>query len=139
MPQAGGIATGDRIDLQALDRSAAVRAHRRRSRDASIPVKVTRKGRTFHTKLVASSPDYSPRATLTRYVGTPLCFFLSLALASALFLIRPRPITLAFYVYTMLMLVKVNQIPLDLAAWPISFASDLAIQVVYPAHAADDS
>ncbi len=63
----------------------------------------------------------------------PLCFFLSLALASALFLMRPRPITLAFYLYTMLMLIKVNETPLDLAAWPMSFASYVAIQFVYPA------
>jgi hypothetical protein len=32
----------------------------------------------------------------------------------------------------MLMLVKVNQTALDLASWPISVDSDLAIQVVYP-------
>ena len=73
--------------------------------------------------VTASSIDNSPRATLTRDVGTPLCFFLSLALASALFLIRPRPITLAFYIYTMLMLVKVNQTALDLASWPISLSA----------------
>ena len=41
--------------------------------------------------------------------------------------------TLAFYIYTMLMLVKVNETPLDLAAWPISLASYLSIQLVYPA------
>ncbi|MEO6834732.1 MAG: GAF domain-containing protein [Candidatus Tumulicola sp.] len=33
----------------------------------------------------------------------------------------------------MLMLVKVYQTPLDLAAWPINIASDLGVQVVYPA------
>lgn len=125
--------TGDSINLQALtppQRFALIggaHAHR------VIPLEVTRDGRTFRTQIVASSPDYSPRATLTRYVGTPLCFFLSLALATALFLVRPRPITLAFYIYTMLMLVKVNQIPLDLAAWPINFLSYLGIQLVYPA------
>jgi hypothetical protein len=125
--------TGDLLNLKALtepQRFALVGgAHAKKT----IPVEVERNGRTFQTHLVASSPDFSPRATLTRYVGTPLCFFLSLALASALFLIRPRPITLAFYLYTMLMLVKVNETQLDLAAWPINFASYLAIQFVYPA------
>lgn len=125
--------TGDRLNLQALtpaQRFALVAgAHAQKA----IPIEVRRNGRTFQTRVVASSPDFSPRATLTRYVGIPLCFFLSLALASALFLIRPRPITLAFYLYTMLMLVKVNETPLDLAAWPINFASYLAVQFVYPA------
>jgi hypothetical protein len=125
--------TGDRVDLAALtepQRFALIGGARAK---AAIPLDVTRGNRTFQTSLAASSPDYSARATLTRYVGTPLCFFLSLALATGLFLVRPRPITLAFYFYTILMLIKVNETPLDLAAWPISFASYLAIQVVYPA------
>jgi len=132
-PLAGVLRTGDRINLAALtpaQRFALVGgAHAKHA----IPVEVTRGDTTFHTRLVAGSPDYSPRATLTRYVGTPLCFFLSLGLASALFLLRPRAITLAFYFYTMLMLVKVNETPLSLAVWPINFASYLVIQVVYPA------
>ncbi len=45
---------------------------------------------------------------------------------------RPRPITLAFYIYTLLVLVKVNQSVLDLARWPINLASDLVVQIVYP-------
>jgi hypothetical protein len=125
--------SGDRINLQALTPPQRFALLEGAHAKTVIPLEVTRDGRTLHTQIVASSPDYSPRATLTRDVGTPLCFFLSLILASALFLIRPRPIALAFYFYTMLMLVKVNQIPLDLAAWPISFASYLAVQFVYPA------
>jgi len=127
------IQTGDRINLQALSEPqrfaliAGAHAH------TVMPVQVTRRGRVFQTRLISGSPDFSTHATLTRYVGTPLCFFLSLALATALFLVRPRPITLAFYVYTMLMLVKDNQTPLDLAAWPISFVIYLVIQVFYPA------
>jgi hypothetical protein len=131
-PAGTPLQTGDRVNLAALtpaQRFALIGGARASS---AIPLEVTRDGQTFHTQIVASSPDYSPRAALARYIGTPLCFFLSLALATALFLVRPRPITLAFYFYTMLMLVKVNQIPLDLAAWPISFASYLATQFVYP-------
>lgn len=130
---AGGIQTGDHIDLQSLTDAQRFALIGGAHAQVAIPVTVTRNGRSFRTNLVASSPDYSPRATLTRYLGTPLCFFLSLALATALFLARPRPITLAFYIYTMLMLIKVSKIPLDLAAWPISFASYLASQVIYPA------
>ena len=125
--------TGDRINLQSLTEPQRFALFAGAHANKGIPIEVTRNGRTFRTRIVASSPDYSARATLTRYVGTPLCFFLSLALASALFLIRPQPMTLAFYIYTMLMLVKVNETPLDLAAWPISFASYLSIQFVYPA------
>ncbi|MBV9720115.1 MAG: hypothetical protein JOZ77_12420 [Candidatus Eremiobacteraeota bacterium] len=127
------LASGDEINLQKLSPSQRFALFAGAHADKPIPVEIKRNGRTFDARLVASSPDYSPRATLTRYVGTPLCFFLSLALASALFLVRPLPITLAFYFYTMLMLVKVNETPLDLAAWPISFASYVAIQFVYPA------
>lgn len=130
---AGALKTGDRVDLRALTQPQRFALIGGAHANKAIPVQITRNGQTFQTKVVASSPDFSPRATLTRYIGTPLCFFLSLALASALFLARPRPITLAFYIYTMLMLVKVNKVPLDLAVWPVSFASYLAAQVVYPA------
>ncbi|MGA8575772.1 MAG: GAF domain-containing protein [Candidatus Cybelea sp.] len=130
---AGTLKTGDRINLQALTQPQRFALVGGAHAQKTIPVEVTRDGRTFQTRIVAASPDYSPRATLARYVGIPLCFFLSLAFASVLFLLRPRPITLAFYVYTMLMLLKVNETPLDLAAWPINFASYLAIQVIYPA------
>jgi GAF domain len=125
--------TGDRIDLNALtpqQRFALAAGARAKT---ALPLQVTRRGRTFNAVVTASPPDFSPRAALARYVGIPLCFFLSLGLAGALFLVRPRPITLAFYLYTILMLVKVNESPLDLAAWPMSLASHLAIQFVYPA------
>ncbi|HKU80676.1 MAG TPA: GAF domain-containing protein [Candidatus Tumulicola sp.] len=124
--------TGDRIDLGALTPQQRFSLTAPRS-DGKMTVQVTRDGRTFPVQIEATPPDYSHRATLARDIGIPLSFFLSLGLASALFLMRPRPITLAFYIYTMLMLVKVYQTPLDLAGWPLNVASDLAIQVVYPA------
>lgn len=124
--------TGDRVDLGALTQPQRFALLRGGPAQSTITLQATRRGSPFTTQLKASSIDHSPRAVIARDVGTPLCFFLSLALASALFLIRPRAITLAFYAYTMLMLVKVNQTALDLANWPISLASDLAIQVVYP-------
>jgi GAF domain len=124
--------TGDRIDLQSLSPEQRFALLRNAPADAEMTITVLRDGRSFPLRLTASAPNFSPRARLMRDVGIPLCFFLSLALASALFLMRPRPITLAFYAYTILMLVKVNQTALDLAAWPMNVASDLAIQVVYP-------
>jgi hypothetical protein len=124
--------TGDRIDLQSLTAPQRFSLLRGAAAESRIAVRALHKNQSVPVVLTASAIDNSPRAKLTRDVGTPLCFFLSLALASALFLIRPRPITLAFYFYTMLLLVKVNQTALDLASWPISLASDLAIQVVYP-------
>ncbi|MBV8374852.1 MAG: hypothetical protein JO302_05020 [Candidatus Eremiobacteraeota bacterium] len=45
---------------------------------------------------------------------------------------RPRPSTLAFYVYAILMLLKVYQTPLQMAAWPMNLASYLLLQFVYP-------
>jgi hypothetical protein len=129
---AADLQNGDRIDLQALTPPQRFSLIGGAPSNAQITLRVLRNGRTFQRRLAASSVDYSPRAKLTRDVGIPLSFFLSLALASVLFLLRPRPITLAFYVYTMLMLVKTNQTALDLASWPISVASDMAIQVVYP-------
>jgi GAF domain len=124
--------TGDRVDLQALTPQQRFAILNGAPAQSQITVRALRNHRSYPVVVTASSTDNSPRAKLTRDVGTPLCFFLSLALASALFLIRPRPITLAFYFYTMLMLLKVNQTALDLATWPINFTSDLAIQVVYP-------
>jgi hypothetical protein len=132
-PSSGVLTTGDRLNLQALSEPQRFALVGGAHAKTAIPVEVDRNGRTFSTRLLPSSPDFSPRAALTRDVGTPLCFFLSLALAGALFLTRPRPITLAFYFYTMLMLVKVNQTQLNLAEWPINFASYLAIQFIYPA------
>jgi GAF domain len=129
---ADGVQTGDRVNLQALTQPQRFSLIGGAPADTKISLQLSRNGRTFEQRLAASSVDRSARAQLTRDVGIPLSFFLSLALASALFLVRPRPITLAFYFYTMLMLVKTNQTALDLASWPISLASDLAIQVVYP-------
>lgn len=129
---ADSLRSGDRIDLQGLTQPERFALLRGAPTDATMTVRVSRNGRHFQQRLTASGYDNSPRAKLTRDVGIPLSFFLSLALASALFLLRPRPITLAFYFYTMLMLVKTNQTALDLANWPISLASDMAIQVVYP-------
>jgi len=128
----GGLQTGDRIDLQSLTAPERFALLRGAPTDAQMTVRASRNGRFHQERLTASGVDSSPRARLTRDVGIPLSFFLSLALASALFLLRPRPITLAFYFYTILMLVKTNQTALDLASWPISVASDMAIQVVYP-------
>jgi hypothetical protein len=129
---ADGVQTGDRIDLQALTQPQRFSLLRGAPSNTQITLHIRRGARSFARRLSTSSIDHSPRAQLTRDVGIPLSFFLSLALASALFLLRPRPITLAFYIYTMLMLVKTNQTALDLASWPISVDSDLAIQVVYP-------
>src|SRR6202042_3831910 len=124
--------TGDRVDLEALTQPQRFSLARGAPALARITVQGTHDGRPLAARLTASAVDHSPRAVITRDVGTPLCFFLSLALASALFLMRPRTITLAFYIYTMLMLVKVNQTALDLANWPINLISDLSIQFVYP-------
>jgi hypothetical protein len=124
--------TGDRIDLAALPPPQRFALQSGAPSQDRLTVPVLHNHRRTFVTLTASAIDNSPRAKFARNVGTPLAFFLSLALASALFLIRPRPITLAFYVYTILMLVKVNQTALDLATWPINLASDLAIQFVYP-------
>jgi hypothetical protein len=128
---ANELQTGDRIDLGRLSEQQRFSLLAAPS-NAQLTVRAQRGGRSFLVHLSANPPDYSRRAMLTRDIGIPLSFFLSLGLASALFLMRPRPITLAFYLYTILMLVKVYQSSLDLATWPINVASDLAIQVVYP-------
>jgi len=128
----GALRTGDSIDLQRLSPMQRFSLLRGAHAGTRLTLTATRDGRPSVTTLAAGSPDYSRRATLTRDVGVPVTFFLTLALASALFLMRPRPITLAFYVYTILMLIKINKAALDLAVWPANVASDLAIQVVYP-------
>ena len=127
-----GLRTGDRIDLQALTPPQRFELLRGAPAGEQLVVRASRNARTFTATLTAGSPDYSRRATLTRDVGIPVSFFLLLALASTLFLLRPRSITLAFYLYTILMLIKINQTALDLASWPANVISDLAIQVVYP-------
>ncbi|HEY1883810.1 MAG TPA: GAF domain-containing protein [Candidatus Cybelea sp.] len=123
---------GDRIDLQALSPQQRFELIRGAKSGTTMTLKVTRAGRRFPQVITASSTDSSPRAKFVRDVGIPLCFFLSLGLASALFLMRPRSITLAFYIYTILMLLKVNKAALDLAIWPINLRADLLIQVVFP-------
>ncbi|HEY2476383.1 MAG TPA: GAF domain-containing protein [Candidatus Cybelea sp.] len=123
---------GDRIDLTALSPEQRFSLLRGARSGTPLTVRVTRDGHTFVQTITAASPDRSPRAKFVRDVGIPLCFFLSLGLASAMFLMRPRSITLAFYVYTILMLLKVNETLLDLAMWPINLITHLAIQVVYP-------
>ncbi len=127
-----GLQTGDRINLGILTPAQRFSLIGGAPSESHLVVQVTRDNRTFPVRLTAGAIDRSPRAVLTRDVGVPLAFFLSLALASALFLVRPRPITLAFYIYTMLMLIKVNKTALDLATWPINFDVDLFMQVVYP-------
>ncbi len=129
---APALQTGDAIDLSALTPQQRFSLLRGAHAHERIAVRATRAGRTFTTTIVSGSPDFTRRATLTRDAGVPLSFFLSLGLATALFLMRPRPITLAFYLYTILMLIKINQAALDLARWPANIASDVAIQVVYP-------
>ncbi len=128
----GALRNGDRVDLSALSPQERFSLLRGAHAGEVITLHAVRNGETFPAMLSAGSPDYSRRATLTRDVGIPVSFFLLLALASALLLMRPRPITLAFYIYTILMLLKINQAALDLAKWPINVVSDLAIQVVYP-------
>jgi hypothetical protein len=123
---------GDHINLSALTPQQRFELVRGAKSGTKITLIVTRAGRRFPQVITASSPDYSPRAKFVRDVGIPLCFFLSLGLASALFLMRPRSITLAFYIYTILMLLKVNKAALDLAIWPINLRADLLIQVVFP-------
>ncbi|MGA8661930.1 MAG: GAF domain-containing protein [Candidatus Cybelea sp.] len=128
----GALQTGDSVDLQDLSPMQRFSLLRGAHAGTRLTLTATRDGRTFVTTLPAGSPDYTRRATLARDVGVPVNFFLTLALASALFLMRPRPITLAFYAYTILMLIKINKAALDLAVWPANIASDLAIQAVYP-------
>jgi hypothetical protein len=130
---AGGTAlqTGDRIDLSQLtpeQRFALLAA----PSNARMQLTVRRGSHRFPLLLSATPPDYSRRATIARDIGIPLSFFLSLGLATTLFLMRPRPITLAFYIYTLLVLIKVNQSVLELARWPVNLGSDLLIQIVYP-------
>jgi hypothetical protein len=128
----GALQTGDSVDLQDLSPMQRFSLLRGAHAGTRLTLTATRDGRTLVTTLPAGSPDYSRRATRARDVGVPVSFFLTLALASALFLMRPRPITLAFYAYTILMLIKINKAALDLAVWPANVASDLAIQAVYP-------
>ena len=100
--------TGDRVDLQALTQPQRFALLWRRASEHDNRSRVSATAAASQPVTASAHRSFAAR-TFARDVGTPLCFFLSLALASALFLMRPRPITLAFYLYTMLMLVKVNQ------------------------------
>jgi hypothetical protein len=131
-PPGGGLQSGDRVNLGALTPQQRFALYEGAHSGQTLDLQVLRNGTVIPVRVTASPIDYSERARLTRFVGTPLCFFLCLLLAATLFVMRPRAITLAFYIYTMLMLVKVNETALLLAAWPINVASEFAIQIVYP-------
>jgi hypothetical protein len=129
-----GLQDGDRIDLQAL-----TPAERFGLFDgggvadtSQLTVQVIRGNRSFPLTLHAQTPAFAPMAKLARDIGVPVCFFLSMGLATALFLRSPRPLTLTFYLYTALLQIKLYQTPLFLAPWPINLISDLLVQVVYP-------
>jgi hypothetical protein len=130
IPQ-GPLQSGDRIDLSSLKPEQRFSLAFARS-GAQLTVNAIRDGRSFPVTLQSARPEYSRGAELVRDVAEPICFILSLGFASALFLTRPRPSTLAFYVYAILMLLKVYQTPLQMAAWPINLVSYLLLQFVYP-------
>jgi hypothetical protein len=130
IPQ-GALRSGDRIDLTALspqDRFSLAYARA----GAALTVNAIRDGKVFAVTLHSATPSYSRGAELVRDVANPITFILSLGFASALFLMRPRPSTLAFYAYAILMLLKVYQTPLQMATWPINLVSYLLLQFVYP-------
>jgi hypothetical protein len=127
----GSLQSGERIDLSSLSPEQRFSLAYARS-GAELTVGVIRDGTTFPVTLKSALPAYSRGAELVRDVADPLCFILSLGFASALFLVRPRPTTLAFYAYAILMLLKVYQTPLQMAAWPINLVSYLLVQFVYP-------
>jgi hypothetical protein len=127
----GPLQSGDRIDLSSLTPEERFSLAYARG-GAELTVQAIRSGKSFPVTLKSASPTYSRVAELVRDVADPICFILSLGFASALFLMRPRPSTLAFYVYAILMLLKVYQTPLQMAAWPINLVSYLLLQFVYP-------
>jgi hypothetical protein len=131
-PLGDALRTGDRIDLSKLTPEERFSLIGGAPVGSELTVQVQHGRRSYPLRLTTSETDYSERARLTRDIGIPLCFFLSLGLASALFLMQPRAITFAFYIYTLLMLLKVNQSALELATWPMNFVSDLGIQIIYP-------
>jgi hypothetical protein len=128
----GDLRSGDRIDLSALKARERFSFVTVRS-DTTLNVTAVRGDQRFVVALSAAPPAFSRGSLLTRLIGIPICFFLSLGLASALFLMRPRPATFAFYVYTVLMLLKVYQTPLQLAVWPANLLFYMLLQFVYPA------
>lgn len=131
VPQ-GDLRSGDRIDLAALTPAQRFSLLTVAPENATLAVTAIRDGRSFPVTLTSVLPAYSRPAELARDVGIPVCFVLSLGLASVLLVVRPRASTLAFYVYVLLMLVKVNESPLNISVWPFNFAGYLAQQFVYP-------
>lgn len=127
----GALQDGDAIDLASLTPRQRFTFVTVRS-SQTLDVTAIRGDRRFPVTLSATPPEFSRGSMLARLIGIPLCFFLSLGLASALFLMRPRPATLAFYLYAILMLLKVYQTPLQLAVWPVNLLSYLLLQFVYP-------
>ncbi len=127
----GDLRSGDRIDLSLLTPQQRFTFEQVRSEER-LAVTAIRGEVRFPVTLSAEPPGFSTASMLARLIGIPICFFLSLGLASALFLVRPRPATLAFYLYAILMLLKVYQTPLQLAVWPVNLLSYLLLQVVYP-------
>jgi len=131
IPQ-GALQSGDQIDLPSLTPQQRFEINSGAAAGTEVTVRAFHDGVPFAVRLVAQEPEYTRQTQLARDIGTPVCFFLSLGLASALFLMRPRPATLAFYLYAVLMLFKVYQTPLDLAAWPMNLAIELTLQIIYP-------
>jgi len=127
----GELQNGDRIDLSSLEPRERFTFVTVRSNE-TLNVTAIRGSERFPVTLSAVPPNFSKSSMLARLIGIPICFFLSLGLASALFLMRPRPATLAFYCYAILMLLKVYQTPLQLAVWPVNMLSYLLLQFVYP-------
>ena len=127
----GDLRSGDRIDLSLLTPQQRFTFEQVRSEER-LAVTAIRGDARFPVTLSAEPPGFSTASMLARLIGIPICFFLSLGLASALFLLRPRPATLAFYLYAILMLLKVYQTPLQLAVWPVNLLSYLLLQFVYP-------
>jgi hypothetical protein len=127
----GALQNGDAIDLASLTPKQRFTFVSARSND-TLDVTVIRGEQRFPVTLSAAPPEFTRSSMLARLIGIPICFFLSLGLASVLFLMRPRPATLAFYLYAILMLLKVYQTPLQLAVWPVNLLSYLLLQFVYP-------
>jgi hypothetical protein len=128
----GILQSGDQIDLTSLTPAERFSLLGAAPIGAQMNVRAIRNGRSFVAPLRAVAPSYARQVELTRDIGIPICFVFSLGLASALFLMRPGPATLAFYGYAVLMLLKVYQTPLYLAEWPMNLYLDLGLQIVYP-------
>lgn len=127
----GALQDGDAIDLASLTPKQRFTFVSARSND-TLDVTAIRGERRFPVTLSAAPPEFTRTSMLARLIGIPICFFLSLGLASVLFLMRPRPATLAFYLYAIFMLLKVYQTPLQLAVWPVNILSYFLLQFVYP-------